>query len=554
MRRFTVGRRRVDLDTAEIHDRSEVTALTPNEVKVLGVLAAHAGQVVERDVLLCEALGYRKAISTRAIDQTIWRLRRKLEPEPHAPRWLLSEANVGYRLELDPPPPPSLLGRHDELARLLALLDEAAGPVYVVGLPGSGRRTLAAAAAQARGEAEPAVAIAAHVPPGTPHLRLGPLAPDAGRALLVRDVLTARGGAGLTDDEEEQAAAAAARAGHHPATLRAMAEASVLYGFAELPVPALPAVAAHVEALPVALRALLRRCAPFPDAFHPAEAGVAPGELAEAWRASVLDAVDGPAGRRLVVPAPVRAVLDAPDPAATRTFVDRVVADLGEVSLELVGALTRPARDAVRAAGPRIAAAWAAAAPDQRAGVLPLTLARWVADDALPDPLPDPDPPLPPDAAVCRDVLLAVAAEQGDRAAGGPWIARALDHDASPPRRLRAAVRRVPRDVARRSPGAGAQRARPRPPGRRAPRPRRAPRRGLHQLGHPPPASRRARARPPGLHRRHGGVLPRLARAARPDGQPRRRGRPRRPHGRGARLVRPHGLGHLAAPRRRGGS
>jgi hypothetical protein len=426
MRRFTVGTREIDLDRAEVRGPQGSAPLTPNEVKVLAVLAARAGQVVERDVLLCEALGYRQAVNTRAIDQAVWRLRRKVEPEPHCPRWLLSEANIGYRLELDPPPLRTLIGRMDDLSRLLALLDEGRR-VVVVGLPGVGRRTLIAAAAT-RG-AEVAVADAVPDDPALTPLRIGPLAPEAGRALLIREVLGLRGDLHLSEDEEAEATAAAARAGHHPATLRRMAEGSVLHRLGQLEVPVVPEVAAHVAALTPEVREVLAQCAPFPDAFLPDEVGASPAALTLAWRASVLDSVEGPGGeRRLVVPPCVRAAFPL-DPAhpASRAFVARVVASAVPPAIEVLRRLDDAARCAVLAERGRVDAALRLAPDDeQRRALLPALLARWAATDELPDAVPPHEDPLTSDQAVCVDLLQAFAAERVDRGAGEVHIDRAI--------------------------------------------------------------------------------------------------------------------------------
>ena len=433
MRRFAVGTREVDLDRAEVRGPEGATALTPNEVKVLGVLAARAGNVVERDVLLCEALGYRQAVNTRAIDQAIWRLRRKLEAEPHEPRWLLSEANVGYRLELDPAPVRTLLGRADEVARVLAALDEAptAGRrVAVVGLPGSGRRSIVAAAIAARGgPPRLPVTVEDRFPddPAAIVVRVGPLPPEAARALLVREVLALRGGVSLSEEEDLEVADAAARAGHHPATLRRMAQSAVLTRLAKVQPEPLQAIVDHVAALPDEVRDVLRRCAPFPDPFLADEVGASTAALTAAWRACVLDSVPGDGGeRRLTVPACVRvAAPPARDHDASRTFVARVIAAAVPPALGILRRHDAAARLEVLRDRARVDAALAIATPTQRRELLPALVARWVVTDALPEPIPDHDPDETPDQAVCVDLLQAFAAERTDRLAGLEAIDRA---------------------------------------------------------------------------------------------------------------------------------
>ena len=451
-RRFAVGGRTVDLDRAEVIGPDGTVALTPNEVKVLAVLAARAGQVVDRDVLLCDALGYRHAVNTRAIDQAIWRLRRKLEPAPHEPRWLLSEANVGYRLDLDPPAPRSLVGRSDELVRLSAMLEAPRAEVVVVGLPGSGRRALLAALVAARGwrwvpsdtveelvgpDGNRTVRLASVMPadPECAVFRLGPLSPADGRALLIRGVLAVRGGATLAEEEEVEASEAAARAGHHPATLRQMALDSVLHRLAHVAVPPLPEVAAHVAGLEPQVRAVLAQCAAFPDPFLASEVDVPADGLMAAWRAGVLDGVDrGDAERWLVVPPCVRAVAP-PDPGrpATRRFVTRVFDEAFPAAYAAIHLFDEASRRRLTACGARIDAALALATDDERRHAAPLWLARWIQTDRLPEPIPTSDARSTPDQAACLDVLQWAAAERVRRGSGwGHLVAAAARPGVSP--------------------------------------------------------------------------------------------------------------------------
>jgi DNA-binding winged helix-turn-helix (wHTH) protein len=437
MRRFAIGTREVDLDLGQVRSPEGTTSLTPNEVKVLAVLSDRAGQVVEREVLLREALGYRASVTTRALDQAVWRLRRKLEPEPHCPRWLLAEAHIGYRLESDPPPQRHLVGRTEELARLCALLEEGQ-QVAVVGLPGSGRHTLIEAAARALGGPVDARAVAWMPLDATaPTIRLGPMRSEAGRGLLIRWVLSRRGAASLSDSDEAAATAAASRAGHHPATLLRMAEASVLRPLDQLDLEVLPDVAAHVAALPDNVRDVLMRCVVFPDTFSADDAGLPASDLLKAWRLCVLDSVatdDG--GRRMRVPPCVRVALPAPAAEDRQAFVQRVTETLLPVAEVVLDRLDEPARDQLLRNEARLDAALSMATPADQRRLLPVILARWTVSDRLPEALPTADDALGPDEAMCHDLLAAVMAERrtpSDRTAGAPHITRALGRAGATP-------------------------------------------------------------------------------------------------------------------------
>ena len=75
------------------------------ENEILRVLLQHAGDVVSRNTLLDEVWGIDAHPTSRAVDNHILNLRRKIEADPHSPRYLLTAHRVGYRLVLDPVDP-----------------------------------------------------------------------------------------------------------------------------------------------------------------------------------------------------------------------------------------------------------------------------------------------------------------------------------------------------------------------------------------------------------------------------------------------------------------
>ncbi len=68
---------------------------------MLQVLIKHAGQVISPRQLLQEAWGPEYGDESEYIRTYVKLLRRKLEPEPASPRYILSERGLGYRL-VDP--------------------------------------------------------------------------------------------------------------------------------------------------------------------------------------------------------------------------------------------------------------------------------------------------------------------------------------------------------------------------------------------------------------------------------------------------------------------
>ena len=57
------------------------------------------GAIGSRLDLMREVWGYADAVITRTIDTHVAELRRKLEPDPAAPRHILTVRKVGYRLK-----------------------------------------------------------------------------------------------------------------------------------------------------------------------------------------------------------------------------------------------------------------------------------------------------------------------------------------------------------------------------------------------------------------------------------------------------------------------
>lgn len=80
-------------------------SLTDRELAVLRRLAERLNHVVSRDELLRVVWGYQDAPLTRTVDNLIARLRRKIEPDPHHPRYIRTAHGDGYRLTAGEKPP-----------------------------------------------------------------------------------------------------------------------------------------------------------------------------------------------------------------------------------------------------------------------------------------------------------------------------------------------------------------------------------------------------------------------------------------------------------------
>jgi DNA-binding response OmpR family regulator len=75
---------------------------TPAEFRILRELASHPDHVFTRSRLLETAFGFDHDALERTIDAHVMNLRRKLEPDPRAPRHLVTVYGVGYKFIAEP--------------------------------------------------------------------------------------------------------------------------------------------------------------------------------------------------------------------------------------------------------------------------------------------------------------------------------------------------------------------------------------------------------------------------------------------------------------------
>ena len=89
---------RIDQPRHEVTVDGEVVHLTPIEFKLLVELARHPGRVLTHRQLLREVWGPDAVEQSHYLRVHVAALRRKIERDPAQPKWLLTEAGVGYRL------------------------------------------------------------------------------------------------------------------------------------------------------------------------------------------------------------------------------------------------------------------------------------------------------------------------------------------------------------------------------------------------------------------------------------------------------------------------
>ena len=97
---FTTGDLVVDLNQREVRVKENLLALTPTEYDLLRTLVKHAGKVLTHDQLLRAVWGTAYESETHMLQVNISNLRRKIEPDPSRPIYIITEPGVGYRLKI----------------------------------------------------------------------------------------------------------------------------------------------------------------------------------------------------------------------------------------------------------------------------------------------------------------------------------------------------------------------------------------------------------------------------------------------------------------------
>jgi two-component system, OmpR family, KDP operon response regulator KdpE len=98
-----LGDTTVDLSAKQVTRRSEggdaTIRLTPTEWRLLEVLLRNPGKLITRQTLLTDVWGPNFTSDTGYLRLYIGQLRKKLEPVPAKPRFLLTEPGMGYRFD-----------------------------------------------------------------------------------------------------------------------------------------------------------------------------------------------------------------------------------------------------------------------------------------------------------------------------------------------------------------------------------------------------------------------------------------------------------------------
>lgn len=100
---ITLGETEIDTRSLSATRGEDTIAFTRREMDILEYLAQHADRPVPREELLAKIWGYAKdlELETRTVDIHIAKLRRKLEPIPAEPKYLVTIRMAGYQLKID---------------------------------------------------------------------------------------------------------------------------------------------------------------------------------------------------------------------------------------------------------------------------------------------------------------------------------------------------------------------------------------------------------------------------------------------------------------------
>ena len=91
----------VDIESRRVTIAGKEIKLTPKEFEVLRYLILRAGKIVTHRALLQSIWGWEFVDQIEYLRVFVNQLRKKLEPDPHHPRYILTEPWVGYRFALE---------------------------------------------------------------------------------------------------------------------------------------------------------------------------------------------------------------------------------------------------------------------------------------------------------------------------------------------------------------------------------------------------------------------------------------------------------------------
>jgi DNA-binding response OmpR family regulator len=96
---YRFGDVEVNFARCELRQAGKAVEITPIEFKLMAAFIGHRGHTLSRDTLLDEVWGRGTFVTDRVVDTHITNLRKKIEPKPSEPRFLVSVRGMGYRFD-----------------------------------------------------------------------------------------------------------------------------------------------------------------------------------------------------------------------------------------------------------------------------------------------------------------------------------------------------------------------------------------------------------------------------------------------------------------------
>ncbi len=96
---YRFGDLEVDFGRCELRRAGQPMELTALEFKLLAAFVRNRGRVLSREQLLDLVWGHDTFVTDRVVDNHVVTLRKKIEPEPSRPRYVLSVRGMGYRFD-----------------------------------------------------------------------------------------------------------------------------------------------------------------------------------------------------------------------------------------------------------------------------------------------------------------------------------------------------------------------------------------------------------------------------------------------------------------------
>ena len=99
--KFSFGEIVVDLEGHTVSKNNELLKLTPTEFSLLALFIRNAGKVLTHNYILQQVWGPKFEEESQYTRVYVGQLRKKLEDDPNAPKYFITESGIGYRLSVE---------------------------------------------------------------------------------------------------------------------------------------------------------------------------------------------------------------------------------------------------------------------------------------------------------------------------------------------------------------------------------------------------------------------------------------------------------------------